>query len=198
VPPSPESAKNGFPGYGSFHQQYRIDGKLFMVGVIDILPKCLSSVYLYYDPQFQFLSPGVFSAVKEIEWLKNIGIPASPQLCYYYMGFYIHSCPKMRYKGGYQPSDLLCPETYNWYPLSDLIPKLEKTKYFRFSPDSPNPLNEKEINSIMQKVPLQYKGNIIHLTDLTKSGQMQLYPNMHEYVLLAGAGLATKMFYYVK
>ncbi|KAI4890737.1 hypothetical protein NFI96_002631 [Prochilodus magdalenae] len=22
----------------------------------------------------------------------------SPKLCYYYLGFYIHSCPKMRYK----------------------------------------------------------------------------------------------------
>ena len=30
-------------GYGAFHQQYRIDGKLVAVGVIDILPKCVSS-----------------------------------------------------------------------------------------------------------------------------------------------------------
>ncbi len=27
------------------------------------------------------------------------------------MGFYIHTCSKMRYKAAYQPSDLLCPET---------------------------------------------------------------------------------------
>lgn len=37
--------------------------------------------------------------------------PASPQaslqlpdLQYYYMGYYIHSCPKMRYKADYSPS----------------------------------------------------------------------------------------------
>jgi len=42
-----------------------------------------------------------------------------PSLKYYYMGFYIHSCPKMRYKGKLSPSYLLCPETYEWLPLTD-------------------------------------------------------------------------------
>jgi hypothetical protein len=27
------------------------------------------------------------------------------------MGFYIHTCPKMRYKSEYRPSELLCPES---------------------------------------------------------------------------------------
>ena len=39
-----------------------------------------------------------------------------PALHYYYMGFYIHSCHKMRYKADYQPSDLLCPERFCWVP----------------------------------------------------------------------------------
>lgn len=29
--------------YGSYHQLYRIDGRLVAVGVVDILPKCLVS-----------------------------------------------------------------------------------------------------------------------------------------------------------
>lgn len=33
----------------------------------------------------------------------------SPSLRYYYMGYYIHTCPKMRYKADYTPSELLCP-----------------------------------------------------------------------------------------
>ena len=32
---------------GAFHQQYLVDGRIVAVGVIDILPSCLSSVYLY-------------------------------------------------------------------------------------------------------------------------------------------------------
>lgn len=56
-------------GYGSFHQQYWLDGRLICVGVLDILPKCVSSVYLYYDPEFFFLSPGTYSALRyEFHW----------------------------------------------------------------------------------------------------------------------------------
>nr|XP_048311098.1 arginyl-tRNA--protein transferase 1 isoform X8 [Myodes glareolus] len=84
-------------GYGSFHQQYWLDGKIIAVGVIDILPYCVSSVYLYYDPDYSFLSLGVYSALREIAFTKQLHERTS-QLSYYYMGFYIHSCPKMRYK----------------------------------------------------------------------------------------------------
>lgn len=31
--------------YGSYHQLYRIDGRLIAVGVVDILPKCLVSFF---------------------------------------------------------------------------------------------------------------------------------------------------------
>ncbi|XP_045147569.1 arginyl-tRNA--protein transferase 1 isoform X3 [Echinops telfairi] len=84
-------------GYGSFHQQYWLDGKIIAVGVIDILPSCVSSVYLYYDPDYSFLSLGVYSALREIAFTKQLHEETS-QLSYYYMGFYIHSCSKMKYK----------------------------------------------------------------------------------------------------
>ena len=54
-------------GFGSFHQQYLIDGKIVAVGVIDILPRCVSSVYLYYDPAFHFLSLGTLTSLLEVE-----------------------------------------------------------------------------------------------------------------------------------
>ena len=31
---------------GSYHQCYRLDGKLVAIGVLDLLPECVSSVYL--------------------------------------------------------------------------------------------------------------------------------------------------------
>jgi arginine-tRNA-protein transferase len=40
-----------------------LDGKLIAVGVVDILPKCLSSVYLFYDPDYAFLSLGIYSGL---------------------------------------------------------------------------------------------------------------------------------------
>ncbi|XP_031453231.1 arginyl-tRNA--protein transferase 1 isoform X5 [Phasianus colchicus] len=122
-------------GYGSFHQQYWLDGKIIAVGVIDILPYCVSSVYLYYDPDYSFLSLGVYSALREIAFTRQLHEKA-PDLCFYYMGFYIHSCPKMRYKGQYRPSDLLCPETYIWTPIEQCLPLLELSKYSRFNQDA--------------------------------------------------------------
>ena len=51
-------------GYGSFHQQYRLNGKIIAVGVIDILNSCVSSVYFFYDPEYQFLNMGTYSALR--------------------------------------------------------------------------------------------------------------------------------------
>ncbi|KAM3606781.1 uncharacterized protein V6R79_023151 [Siganus canaliculatus] len=121
-------------GYGSFHQQYWLDGRIVAVGVIDILPTCVSSVYLYYHPDFASLSLGSYSALREISFTRQLQ-KQSPKLCYYYLGFYIHSCPKMRYKGQYRPSDLLCPETFVWVPIEQCTPKLENSRYARFHQD---------------------------------------------------------------
>ena len=55
-------------GYGSFHQQYWLDGKLIAVGVIDILPKCVSSVYLFYDPDYRNLTLGTYGALRYISF----------------------------------------------------------------------------------------------------------------------------------
>ncbi|XP_046729248.1 arginyl-tRNA--protein transferase 1 isoform X1 [Silurus meridionalis] len=122
-------------GYGSFHQQYWLDGRIIAVGVIDILPNCISSVYLYYHPDFAFLSLGSYSALREIAFTRHLQ-KQSPKLSYYYLGFYIHSCPKMRYKGQYHPSDLLCPETYTWVSLDKCVPHLEISAYARLNEDT--------------------------------------------------------------
>nr|XP_021199343.2 arginyl-tRNA--protein transferase 1 [Helicoverpa armigera] len=121
-------------GYGSFHQQYWLDGKLIAVGVIDILPKCVSSVYFFYDPHYMHLTLGTYGALREIEFTRSMHSQC-PQIEYYYMGYYIHSCCKMRYKGNFYPSDLACPETYKWFPLLECIPKLEASPYSRLDPD---------------------------------------------------------------
>lgn len=115
-------------GFGSFHQQYFIDGKLVAVGVVDILPRCLSSKYLFWDPDLSFLSLGKYSALQEISWVKNSNDHCS-SLQYYYLGYYIHSCNKMKYKAAYRPSELLCPLRYEWVPFDIARPLLDKKAY---------------------------------------------------------------------
>ncbi|KAH8285235.1 hypothetical protein KR054_006603 [Drosophila jambulina] len=122
-------------GYGSFHQQYWLDDQLIAVGVIDILPACVSSVYFFYDPDYSFLSLGTYGSLREIDLVQTIA-ESVPALKNYYMGFYIHSCPKMRYKGKLSASYLLCPETYDWFLLTDAIrSKLDEEKYLRLNPE---------------------------------------------------------------
>ncbi|KAG5239939.1 arginyl-tRNA--protein transferase [Salix suchowensis] len=115
-------------GFGSFHQQYVIDGHLVAVGVIDILPKCLSSKYFFWDPDFAYLSLGKYSALQEIGWVKENEVYC-PSLQYYYLGYYIHSCSKMRYKAAYRPSELLCPLRYQWIPFELAKPLLDEKSY---------------------------------------------------------------------
>lgn len=126
VPPSEEGAS--FCGFGSFHQQYLIDGRLVAVGVIDILPSCLSSNYFFWDPDLAFLSLGKYSALKEIEWVQEAKRYCQ-SLQFYYLGHYIHSCPKMHYKVAYRPSELLCPVRFQWVPFDVAHPLLDKHPY---------------------------------------------------------------------
>lgn len=115
---------------GSYHQCYRLDGKLVAVGVLDLLPHAVSSVYLFYDPDYQEWDWGKISALQEIALTIEKGYE------YYYMGYYIHSCTKMRYKGQFQPSHLLDPESLEWNLLdNDMRTKLNSRKYVSLSAD---------------------------------------------------------------
>eukprot|EP00090_Calanus_glacialis_P034990 TRINITY_DN5965_c0_g1_i1.p1 TRINITY_DN5965_c0_g1~~TRINITY_DN5965_c0_g1_i1.p1 ORF type:complete len:505 (-),score=199.09 TRINITY_DN5965_c0_g1_i1:106-1620(-) len=122
-------------GLGSFHMQYLIDGRIVAVGVIDILPRCVSSVYLYYDPAFHFLSLGTMTSLMEICLVRELATTTHPSITSYYLGFYIHNCVKMRYKGRYSPSFLCCPETYTWHPLASCVHFLDLAPYSRLDRD---------------------------------------------------------------
>ncbi|KAJ3322193.1 Arginyl-tRNA--protein transferase 1 [Boothiomyces sp. JEL0866] len=112
---------------GLYHQKYYVDGTLIAIAVIDILPQCLSSVYFLYDPHYSSLSLGTFSAFKEIATTLEL-YHENPSIHHYYLGYYIHTCPKMRYKAQYRPSQLLCPLGFNWVKADIAIPLLETKK----------------------------------------------------------------------
>lgn len=61
-----------------------------MVGVLDYTPECLSSVYLFYDPKWEFLSPGTLAALREIEHVRHAKYEGSAPdtFKWYYMGLY--------------------------------------------------------------------------------------------------------------
>ena len=114
---------------GTFHQLYRLDGKLIAVGVIDLLPVGFSSVYFFYDPDHRNLVLGKYSALREISYCRYNGIEN------YFMGYYIHSCEKMRYKAEFSPSELLCPTTHNWFPIKQCLSALNANTFTPFDPE---------------------------------------------------------------
>lgn len=118
---------------GSFHQCYRIDGELVAVGVIDLLPGSVSSVYFFYHESIHKLCPGKLGALHEIALAKEAGYR------WWYPGFYIHGCPKMRYKIDYTPQFILDPETLVWEPLdSRVLGILDGPHYQSLSQRSPS------------------------------------------------------------
>ena len=124
---SPDSGE-GIPscGYGSFHQQYWIDGELVAVSVVDVLPKCLSSKYFFWDPNRAKLSLGTLASLFEIDWIKSQWQNA-PSLKYYYLGYYLHDCHRMRYKASFSTSELLCPISYNWIDIASISRELDSS-----------------------------------------------------------------------
>ena len=55
------------------------------------------------------------------------------------MGYYVHECQKMRYKGQYYPSYLLCPESYRFIPIETCRPKLDASRYARLNDEATLP-----------------------------------------------------------
>ncbi|KAJ2851265.1 Arginyl-tRNA--protein transferase 1 [Coemansia brasiliensis] len=116
-------------GLGSYHQCYYVDERLVAVGVIDILPSCVSSVYLFYDPEYSSLSLGTFSSLREIALVHQLN-RSTRSIQFYYMGYYIPSCPKMTYKGQWRPAELLDLVTFRWIPIDSCLERIRSHPVF--------------------------------------------------------------------
>lgn len=92
-----------FPACPTVLSRYEDNGRLVGAGYLDRSNDGLSSVYFVFDPEFSRLSLGIFSALREIEEARNLGLP------YYYLGYVVDGCARMAYKAGFRPYQL-----YSW------------------------------------------------------------------------------------
>lgn len=86
-------------------------GRLLAVGICDVCPSVLSSVYLYFDPDESRRGLGTFAALHEI------GFAAEQRLGYYYLGYWVAGCGAMEYKANFRPNEILHPDG-TWRRLS--------------------------------------------------------------------------------
>ena len=181
---------------GCFHQQYWIGDVLIAVGVVDILPQGLSSVYLYYHPgmSHSLVALGKLATLKEIEYTRYV-----LKKPYYYLGYYIESCPKMRYKADYHPSQLLCPVHYEWVDCDKAIPKLQSAprQVCALVGDPQNVLLEQTTtaafaDSELAQIPMDIGAGIIPVTldMLHENGKKIVRPILQEFRQAAGPDMS--------
>lgn len=80
--------------------EFRIDGRLLAISVVDLLPKALSAIYTFYDPDYENLSPGSFAILWQIQFCQQ------ENLDHLYLGYYIKDSSKMNYKSRFKPFQL--------------------------------------------------------------------------------------------
>jgi leucyl-tRNA---protein transferase len=79
--------------------RYWYDDQLVGVGILDLGRRAASSVYFYFDPDHDALSPGVFSVLQEVELCRRTGRD------HLYLGLYVEDCRHLSYKASYRPHE---------------------------------------------------------------------------------------------
>jgi len=87
----------------AIQSEFYLENKLFATGFLDQSNEAFSSVYFIFNTDYEFLSPGTFSILKEIEHTASLG------LSYYYLGYFIEENQSMNYKNRFHPY-----EQYDW------------------------------------------------------------------------------------
>jgi arginine-tRNA-protein transferase len=94
--------------------EYRSNDKTLVAAIlIDRLTDGHSLVYSFFDPDLNKRSLGNLMILDEIERCHLFGLP------FLYLGYWVPGSPKMDYKAGFQPSEVLSHR--GWISMSDMI-----------------------------------------------------------------------------
>lgn len=89
--------------------EFRQDGALKMVSVVDLVSDGVSAVYTFYDPTEHKVSYGTYNILWLVEWCRNLGLPNL------YLGYWIAQSSKMAYKQNFLPQEGLI--NGEWQPM---------------------------------------------------------------------------------
>ncbi len=81
--------------------QLRLENRLIAVALVDILPRALSAIYCYYDPELKGRSLGTMAILIQIEIARRRQIP------HIFLGYWVEPNASMRYKARFKPHEIL-------------------------------------------------------------------------------------------
>ena len=81
--------------------QYRLNGRLVGLGLVDLTPRFMSSIYFIHAPDLRNRALGTMSVLRELEVGQDSGRR------WHYMGYFIRDCGSMNYKNRYLPHQLM-------------------------------------------------------------------------------------------
>ncbi len=81
--------------------EFRLEDRLAAVAVSDVLDDGLSAVYTFFDPALSKRSLGAYGILWQIEEARRLNLD------WLYLGYWIETSAKMRYKGDYRPQQRL-------------------------------------------------------------------------------------------
>jgi arginine-tRNA-protein transferase len=90
--------------------EFRENGVLRMVSILDRLQDGISSVYTFFDPSIGGASYGTYNVMWQAELCRKLGLP------YLYLGYWIGQSRKMVYKINFRPIEGLVDDRWQLLP----------------------------------------------------------------------------------
>ncbi|MBL8528968.1 MAG: arginyltransferase [Burkholderiales bacterium] len=90
--------------------EFRENGVLRMVSILDRLQDGISSVYTFFDPSVEGASYGTYNVMWQAELCRKLGLP------YLYLGYWIAQSRKMVYKINFRPMEGLIDDHWQLLP----------------------------------------------------------------------------------
>ncbi|MBD3669961.1 MAG: arginyltransferase [Gammaproteobacteria bacterium] len=86
--------------------EFRLEGQLIGVAVMDVVETGLSAVYTFFDPAHARRGIGNFAILWLIRYAKHLGLP------FVYLGYWIAESQKMAYKANYLPHQVFIQDQW--------------------------------------------------------------------------------------
>jgi arginyl-tRNA--protein-N-Asp/Glu arginylyltransferase len=91
----------------TYEIEYKLEGELIGVAIVDVGTRWLNAVYFYFDERFNHLSPGVFNILHLLDLCRK------QEINHLYLGYAIAGHGPMVYKTRFQPHELFFNDTWH-------------------------------------------------------------------------------------